>query len=96
MNDESVRRRIVSEYLKEKGITQKELARISGLNPKTIGRFLSGNKPTSGDTIIKIFMVISKDLAVDKNWEYVLSYEPLRRFIVRLYEDKELLRTLRG
>ena len=90
MRDVKTQRRIVKEYLEKTGKTQKELAQMSGLNPKTVSRFLIGNKPSSWDTMLHIFVAIAKELTIDKYWEFVLTDKQLRDFIVLVYEDKEL------
>jgi transcriptional regulator with XRE-family HTH domain len=81
MSGEEIRRKIVIEYKEKHGMTIKQLAEKSGLHPKTVSRFLKGEKSTSWDTMYEIFRAIQRDIPREQFWEFVISDDLLRRLV---------------
>lgn len=48
----------LKKILEEKGMTQSELARLSGLDKSTISRYIKYNRTPHGDNLVKIAKVL--------------------------------------
>lgn len=91
MTGEEIRRRIVIEYKDKNDLTIKQLAEKSGLHPKTVSRFLKGEKSTSWDTMFELFKAIQKEIPREQLWEFVISDSLLRRFVASLLANPPYL-----